>query len=920
MPIVESFNTSNSVSGNIQYLFDQKDKEVGAIDILDALKGGSEKLYEKATQIDHKLSLILGEMKMVNTHLATSDANKMFSEGIDHSAILAVELDATGDAKSFMGSLERLAQLDDIKLLYVSNGLDSIGMSIDKIVNKDYSKFEPIVSSLETFSKGLVNFTQSLPSFKQIASIAGGVALLGLSIAGFAGGIGLDDVIAMGITFTVISVASRMLKGTKNNLLRASFGVATLGLSVWAFNKVVDSTEVLSFSTTLLTLGGAVWAFDKAFSKASFRTGKSIQALSLGVGALGVGMLGFNWVEWESIGKGIASIAGIGLVASGLSALKTDSPPKLLALAGAVGILGISLATYKNISYSDVGVALLAVGGTAIASKAFSKMGTNGLIGAGVLGAMGLSMVALAYGLDKMNNIGLTWESAGVIATTLGLTAAAFAGLGAVSVLVGLGAIVAIGMGAALATLSYALNSVSSVNVTPEQAGTFAASVMNIKDAIVGIGNPLQLPSLLAGIATSALITGATIPLVLASNMVSRVSNPSKEQLLGFSNTIDSLKNTFTQFGFLDLAELAAVTPIMLLMATTTVALGGAINLFTKLSTSPNVAQGAVDTLDTFLGGLNTTYSKYDDNAFTNLKKGIDATMRLGDLLSNLSIGISSISEHITSNTDFDKIGEGVSSMLVALTDPLKTIGSSNKKITAFGKEFSIPFTNEVQGGVEALSGLGDIFTPLVDMLNAVTKDTDATLVTTFSTNIKGIVGVLKEVFKNFSLAEDDTQLDMFFKATDKASSFVKTLTGSNYEPAQKGLMSISKSTREMQVAVNDMDLTKLTKLNDLFVNLNQLDESDGVQAILDALGQLIKAMEETTSNIENNQSNDTVINNAPNNGVVETNSKDNKSDDIDIASLISKSNGDVVKVMEELTRFMKSGQLKVTSKTQAII
>lgn len=923
MPIQESFNTASSVSGNIQYLFDQKDKGGGeAGNIMDALSGGSETLYQRTTKVDDKLGMILSEIKMINTHLATSDASKMFSEGLDQSAILAVELDATGDAKSFMSSLERIAQLDDINLISVSNGLDSIGMSLDNIIKKDYTKFQPIITSLESFSGGLTKFSQSLPSFKQLAGIAGGIALLGLSVAAFSGGIGMDDVLTMGIVFGMVAIASRLLKGTKRNLLKASFGVATLGLSIWAFNKLVDANEILGFGTTLLGIGAAVSIFDKVFSKSAYRTGKSIQALSFGVATLGVGMLGFNFVEWESIPKAIAAMTGLGLVAFGLSKIKNEAPTRLIGLSIAVGVMGVSLKLFKDISASDVGVAMLALGGTAVAAYALSKIGKSGLVGAAVLAATGGAMVFLAYGLKKMANIGLTFENAGVIALTIGLTAAAFAALGipVVAGLIGVGAIVALGMGAALATLSLGLNAINSVNVTPEQAAMFATSVMNVKDAITGIGDVTSMPSLLLGIATAALVTGATLPLVLAANMVAKVNNPSKEVLEGFGNTVISLKDIFTEFGLLELGKLALVTPVMLLMATTTVALGGAISLFTKLSTSPESAQGAVDTLDTFLGGLNTTYSKYDDSAFENLKKGIDATMSLGNLLKNLAYGIGAISGEMEKNTDFEAIGVSVGKMLTALTNPLAAIGGKNDTISIGGFEVTNPFSNKVQEGVEALSGLGMVFTPLVDMLKIFTEDTDGSVVDKFSVNIRGIIGTLSDVFTNFSLGDDDQSLDMMFKATDKASSFVKTLTGSNYEPAQKGLMSIAASTKNMQVAVNEMDLERLTKLNDLFFNLNQLEEGDGIQAILDALGELIKTMENASANIQNTETVENVINTTQQENTPDTTKNVSSGDDIDIAGLISKSNGDVVKIMEDLTNFVKSGQLKVIAKNSPLI
>lgn len=922
MAVVESLNTGNSASGNIQYLFDEQKKDATIADVYSAVSGKSETLYQRILKVDGKLDSILTSINKSNTYLASMDANSMFgSSGGDHAAILAVELDATGDARAFMNSLEKISQLDSISLVSVADGLDSMGISLDKILKKDFSKVEPILSSLEAFSGGLTKFSSSLPSFKQLASVAGGVAVIGLAVASFATGISISDVVSMGLVFGGIALASKLLHGTSTNLIKASLGVATMGLSIWAFNQVVDTNELLQFGTSLLTLGASILLYDRVFGTSTMNVGKSLLAMSLGVGALGIAMMPFNFVQWESIAKASAAVGGIGVASLLLKSVKMDSVYTLAALSGSVGVLGLSLKLYDEISLGDVGVALAALGGVTAIAMVMSKLGKNTLIGAAAIGATGGAMAIMAYGLERINGIDMTWDDAVRIASTIGITAAAFAALGipVVAGLIGIGALAAIGMGAALATISVGLNSISDVEVTPDQANRFGESITNLKDVMVGIGSLSELPSLILGIANAALITGATLPLVLAANMVSKVENPSEAQLLGFSSTISSLKDTFTQFGILDLAELAAVAPIMLLMATTTVAFGGAISLFTKLSTTPESARGAVGTLDAFLSGIYTTYSAYDDDAFEVLGKGIDATLGLGKLLRNLALGIGAISKEMDKNTDFTAIGTSVGSMLSALTEPLAAIGGTNDEISIGGFKITNPFSNKVAKGVEALSGLTNIFMPLSEMIKVFSADTNGDIVGKFKTNITGILGSLGEVFSSFSdQGSNPEELDVMFSATDKASSFVKTVTEANYDPASKGLKNIAGSTKEMQVAINDMDLDKLTKLNDLFHNMNALDDSDGLEMLLESLRDLVEAMASSNPTTTQEGDNSTIVNNQSSKEASAKVSA-NDEDSIDIAGLISQSNGDVVEVMRELTDYIKGGQLKVTMKKSII-
>ena len=920
MAVINSLDTSAGISGNIDALFGDGTKTI--TDVYDALVGkGKDTILAISKKIETNTNLVVKTLTMGVQHLASIDDS--LSANINQGALLSVELSANGDAKDFMQSLTKLSDIDDIKLVSIANGLESIGVALEKTISKDYSKSATMVSSLDAMTVGLVKFTSSLPSFKTFGGIAGGLALLGLSIAGFIGAIGIEDVLIMGATFLAISLSSKLLEGTSTNLLKASFGVATLGLSLWAFNTLIDADTLITFGASLVAFGTSIWLYDKMFGKASLRTSAYLIELAVGVGALGVALWTYKSVETASIGKVALALSGIGLASMILKKAKFDATDSvnLIGLSLAVGVLGVSLLPYKHISVEDVGVSILALGGMAVVGMLLGKLGTSAIQGAISIGAMAVSLGILAWGLTQMQAVDMSLEDAFTMATTIGLTVGAISLIGLMAVPIAIGSAVALGMGIGVGALALALMSVSTVTVTEQQAQTFKDSVILVKDAIASIGETGGTIDLAFGLAQSVLIAGSTIPLVFAMNMLSAMKTPSVEVMNGFDRTIISLKNTFTQFGVMDLTEMALVTPVMLLLATTTVALGTAISLFAFLSTDEDSAKNAILTLDSFLGGMFTTFSKYDDSAFETLSKGIKATMGMGMLLKNLAYGIGAISVEMEKNTDFTAIGVSVGKMLTALTEPLAAIGGSNDELISIGG-FSIsnPFSNKVEKGIEALSNIGSVFNPLAVMLKVFAENTDGDIVTKFSTNIRGIFGAMSEIFKEYSVDEESGTNTQFLESVNASNKFLGVVTNGNYEPASKGLKSIAESTLKFKTSVNEMDFDKLSKLSDLFKNMRLLNDSQGMQDLIEALSEFTETLivnggstNTKTVTVKESSSDGADKKTTPStNKVIDKDTKQNE-----LASIISDGNTDMITKLQDLLTYLKSGQLKVNVKGQ---
>lgn len=841
---------TEGIAGNIATLVGKKkSKRVFNInDIVEALSGDNTTLFEKAKSIDVSTKGMLGILGNIDISLSRV-SKSLLGTGDETTAeqkSISLSVAASGDAKEFMNSLFEIVSMDSSKINSSSDSIENLGDAIDKMAGRQYKE---VASGLDTMGNGVRSFKENMPSFKDLAGIAGGIALMGLAIVGVISAVRLEDVIMLGLTFGAVAIASKQLAGTETNLLKASLGVATLGLAIWAFNELITAEAIGTTVMSLMALGGAAFLFDKMFGKSVEHIGKPLIILALGIAGLGLATQLYSDVEFEDIGKMALALAGVGLAGKLMSSISIGSALTIAMLAVSVGLLGFSLSMFKDISMEDVGVALMALGGVALVAWAIGQVGKTAIMGALSIAIISLSLGLLAWGLTEIKNLDLTWEDAAEIAAIVGLTAGAFAliGIPVVAALIGIGAVAMAAMSVGLLAISAGLWAVSKVDLTEQQASTFANSLRLIFEAMTQF-DALELIE--AGLGSVAMLGLAVSTIAIATGMalLSVIPIPGPKTVENFKTSLRGIGDALMQFDAMELIELGLVTPVMLALGLTAVALGTSISIFSLLSTDRKSVDVAIGALDGFLAGLYTTFEKYDGSAFDMLKTGIDATMNIGTLLRNLAFGVSAIALAMSKNTDFGAIGRSVGSMLSALTAPLVAIGGAQDTISIGGFEVTNPFSNKVEAGIEALSGLTSIFTPIADMVKVFAGDKNGNLAKSFGVNLGLILNSIGSTFATFALQDAETEAVAGVSImAGNMTKFIRSITGAKYEPAMKGLTSINVNTKGLSTSINQIDLKKLSALNDLFKHMADIGKNDAIEDLIKALNDFLTAMDGQT-------------------------------------------------------------------------
>jgi len=223
-----------------------------------------------------------------------------------------------------------------------------------------------------------------------MAGIGAGLKALGGGIAGLGKGIGSGiQGLLTGIARGIGSFGNaKVLKGAATMVVLAGALYVT-GKALQGFNEV-EWESVAKGGLALLGLAGIAMLLGK--SSVSMLIGSA--ALVILAGALwitGDAMEKFQGLDWETIGKGLAAVAGLGVI----GAIAGTAAPLIIAGAVALGLMGGALWI--------IGEAMQAVG------KGFSDMtdglervgkmdGSNLLDVAKGVGALGLAMAAFGAG------------------------------------------------------------------------------------------------------------------------------------------------------------------------------------------------------------------------------------------------------------------------------------------------------------------------------------------------------------------------------------------------------------------------------------------------------------------------------------------------------------------------------------------
>ena len=129
---------------------------------------------------------------------------------------------------------------------------------------------------------------------------------------------------------------------------------------------------------------------------------KSILALGVGTIALAYGFSKFADVKWESVAKGVVSLGALGVVANMLSGA-TVGIVSMIALGGAVWVMAEALEKFQGIDWESIGKGMVAIAGLGALAAVLGLAVAPILAGALALAALGASLMLVGAGLDAVN-------------------------------------------------------------------------------------------------------------------------------------------------------------------------------------------------------------------------------------------------------------------------------------------------------------------------------------------------------------------------------------------------------------------------------------------------------------------------------------------------------------------------------------
>lgn len=664
---------------------------------------------------------------------------------------------------------------------------------------------------------------------KSSLMFSGALALLGITMVTFLEAITFEDLFKFGLIIGTIAAVSRLAKGSGWNLAKVTVGIATLGLTIWGWNELITPKMATEFVlSTTLVMGGIALA------------GRLANALGGGK-------------SFPNIIKSTIAIA---------------------AMAGSVYVFSKAMGAAKTIDLAKAAELGIVIAGYGIGFKFLGSMTGSILKGAVATAAIGGGLWVLSKGLQDLNKIDMSLSRALELSAIVVGSAAILTLIGN-PVTIGFtlaGAAATAAIGGALLLLSTSMHSMSKIKISDEQATNFKNAVGMVGDVFVEFGNPLRLPLLLVGLAQAALVSGSTLVMSGAIALVSKIKIASPEKFEAFKSGAISLSDIFANFGSpWKLAKVTIGAGIATLVAASTVATALSISAFTKAVTSPSDVTRATQSLDLFIGGVETALVGREES-FPAIHKGINSFMGLSNMVKEVAdsaqamgnlefvekevrngkIVIKSVRKFTPE--DFGKIGSSIGLILSALTDPLAKIGGSQDKFSIGGFSITNPFSNKVQKGVKAVSNIGSVFVPLTGLLEVfAANNIDEAYVQRFNKSLGILMNGLSTNFIGLE-SVDNASLMKLGIGTKHLSTLIWNVSDDKFNNGVTNFERMGNTVKVIKDSINSMNLDKLTKLNDLVFNVKVAAETEALEELVKTFAIFIEELSDKLGNISNIQ------------------------------------------------------------------
>ena len=723
---------------------------------------------------------------------------------------------------------------------------------------------------LALFTTSLAMLGVSLWAFSEVAadylpSIIGGLALLAGAVWLFAGGGKFMGVKTMG-------------KPPYKLLGYLAAGLATLGLAIWAWQELgITGEGMLLVCGGLAMLAGTTWAMSK-IKQTSF---SNMALLAAAVGVLGGAL--WLWekanISWETIKK--VSVAMLGLTFSAFVVQKVPmkAGAAMNILAVGVAVLGGSLWVWQkaNITWDTCEIAAVGVAGLAIAGLMFSAVPMTA----------GVSMILMSAGVAALGGAMWIWVKSGVTWDTMEIIGTGVAGLVVSAYLMAnpialLGAASMVVLGVGLIAIAKGFEMMMKANIDIEKTQTFASALNIVTNGMAS----LVVPAALAMAASVMLL-----PVFWASrdmaNLFFKISliKINQNRIKIFGNSVKELVNLYDSFGLIKVGKAAAKALAIIPVAHSSFWTAIAIRMVAALNIDKDRIEQNAEGMSWFINKMVDVFASAGDKV-KKTRAGVKAVSGLAGTIKSLADAVLTVSKmEYTENEvrdgkivpvrvvkltekDFQNVGNSIGKILSALTEPLIVIGSQQQTYKLGKWTITNPFGsgNKVKKGIEAIKNIGQIFTPLAEVVKSITgtgifKEGGDKIQKTLQDTIGGLLSALGNQMKEFSALE--------FEDSKGVEKTIKSITGM-FKPmgdliaaiGKSGILAgkVSKAAQQAGEAAqgqgqsNAQDLnTILTGISSAIVSMvqqfSQIQDSNSIKAVSESVGKLITDISKANAN-----------------------------------------------------------------------
>lgn len=704
-------------------------------------------------------------------------------------------------------------------------------------------------------------------------------------------------VVALGVA---VGLANRIAggktadgKGMALGVMGISASIAILGLAIWGWHQVVPSWEyAIAPVGCMLALAGAMAVVGKTIGsgKDALNIGIGMALMSASVGILALALLPWNLVDTESAVK--AGI-GVALIATALGVLNAlgnkrggimQSAIGLAIASASVAVLGASLLIWNNVSTESAVTAGLFLAALTGAVLLLGKDSKSSMLGSAALAIAAASTVIFATGLLMAQDVPL--EAYLQFGLFIAAVSGAAIGLGAVASMALLGGAALLVIGGATLVFANAMQKVGNSNIEWKQIGQLATIMGGLALVATGVGNPFTVGFTLAGAAALVVVGTATLQFAKAIKAVSDTNLSPKELqnignslasfidivLTAISRNSDKLKDAekgieaLSDLGTLiyNLSEgLKGMADLVFpkygvrdgkLVITDIIDMNEAIP---KIGANIAVLLKALEEPLIRIGEQGAWYS-----GGNKVKRGIDALAGIGDVFVPLAEGIIKMSQlqfvqyevkdgklvpvRVFTEEETKKaikdIGPNIAMILTALEEPLAKIGESG---TWFNK-------NHTKKGVQALAEIGKVFSPITDLLDAVSKNpkfSNDWIKTEFNPAINGILTTISDIAKRVN-DSDEIDIDLLKERIETLDSLVGMYKKIGQQATDN--VKFAESFQQVNNSLDKLNLDKLSKFVTQFKTLQSKSIVDSITGLAQSInGPLTAALEKLFAKLE---------------------------------------------------------------------